>query len=412
MSLDAANLAHQALQQAEAWLATQNAPPWLADSAAFLQQSWNDGIWGVSYGAMATAAAVLATAFVLRGLFARWVLRLIRAAASRSRTPLDEALIDALCDPLKLVFIVIGIDMAVRVTQPPAQTQAFADQLVRSLLAVTVFWALHRLARLLRLVLKPLSDALTPAAIDWIVKSLQIVFLVVGAAAVLELWGVRVAPLLAGLGIFGVAIALGAQDLFKNLIAGIAVLMERRFRKGDWIQVEGVVEGVVEQINFRSTVVRRFDDSPVYVPNANFSDNAVVSFSRMTRRRIHWAIGLEYGATVDQLKRVRDRVESYLLNTPAFVKPPEASLFVHVENFSESSIDLMIYCFTRTTVWGEWLAAKEALALELKRIVESEGVGFAFPSQSLYAPGLEGVLADLADRGRPDTEALRRKRAQ
>ena len=78
-----------------------------------------------------------------------------------------------------------------------------------------------------------------------------------GAAAVLELWGIKIGPIIAGLGLFGVAVALGAQDLFKNLISGILVLVEKRFKVGDWIYVEGVIEGIVESIGFRSTVVRR-----------------------------------------------------------------------------------------------------------------------------------------------------------
>ncbi|MBI1186109.1 MAG: mechanosensitive ion channel [Alphaproteobacteria bacterium] len=356
----------------------------LQDGLLYLDAIWTQGVFGVSYGAMITASGFLLGALLLRGLFARWVLGLLRAAAKGTRTRVDDALIDALSEPIKLVFVIVGLALAIRALPMSEAAQGIADRLLRSLVAVAVFWALHRVARSLRVILEPLKDILLPAAVDWIVKSLQIIFLLVGAAAVLEIWGVRVAPLLAGLGIFGVAVALGAQDLFKNLIAGIAVLMERRFRKGDWIKVEGVVEGVVEEINFRSTVVRRFDDGPVYVPNASFSDNAVINFSRMGKRRIYWTIGLEYGTTIAQLQRIRDRIEQHLLGNEAFVHPPQASLFVHVEKFADSSIDIMIYCFTKTIAWGEWLAIKEAFALEVKQIVESEGAAFAFPSRSIY----------------------------
>ena len=88
--------------------------------------------------------------------------------------------------------------------------------------------------------------------------------LVLGTVAILELWGIRVGPVIAGLGLFGVAVALGAQDLFKNLISGIMILMEKRFTVGDVILVSGEVEGVVEQIGFRSTLVRRFDFNSSY----------------------------------------------------------------------------------------------------------------------------------------------------
>ena len=354
------------------------------DGISYLGGIWNLGIFGVSYGAMIQAAGVILIALILRGLFARWVLALLRQAAKGTKNKIDDALIEALSEPLKFAFFIIGVAIAINLLALSEQAQLIGDNILRSLVAVAVFWALHRVARMLRVFLEPFSDVLLPAAQDWLVKALQIVFLIVGVAAVLEIWGVKVAPLLTGLGIFGVAVALGAQDLFKNLIAGVAVLMERRFRKGDWINVPGVVEGVVEEINFRSTIVRRFDDGPVYVPNANFSDNAVINFSRMRNRRIFWTIGLEYGTSVDQLKKIRDRIEAYLTESDAIAGPPARSVFVYIDKFSDSSIDIMIYCFANTTDWNEWLKIKQDFAYALIEIVNQEGASFAFPSQTIY----------------------------
>jgi MscS family membrane protein len=356
----------------------------LDESLSFLQQSWGEGVFGIGYNAVFYAIGALVFALILRGLFARWVLKMIRTVAAGTSTQIDDALVEALAGPLKFVFLIVGVDIALRIMPLEDGLRAAGDQLVQSLIAIAVFWALHRVAGAMRIALEPLAQMLTPSAVDWLVKALQVIFLIVGIASVLEIWGVRVAPLLAGLGIFGVAVALGAQDLFKNLIAGLAVMAEKRFRRGDWVKVDGVVEGVVEQINFRSTVIRRFDKGPVYVPNAVFSDNALINFSRMSHRRIYMTIGVEYGTTVHQLRRIRARIEAYLRNSPDIAQPPEASLFVHVDAFAASSIDFMIYCFTKTTNWGEWLAIKEAFALELKTIVESEGAAFAFPSRTLY----------------------------
>ena len=204
----------------------------------------------------------------------------------------------------------------------------------------------------------------------------------------MEIWGIEVLPLVAGLGLFGVAVALGAQDMFKNLIAGLFVIGERRFHKGDWIRVDGVVEGTVEKIGFRTTLVRRFDKAPVYVPNAHLSDNAVTNFSEMTHRRIKWLIGIEYSATRDQLQKIRDDIEAHISNNEDFAKPHDVATFVRIDRFSDSSIDILLYCFTVTTDWGEWLEIKESLALKIKDIVESAGTGFAFPSRSLYVESL------------------------
>ena len=192
------------------------------------------------------------------------------------------------------------------------------------------------------------------------------------------------APILAGLGLIGVAVALGAQDLFRNLIAGLLIIGERRLAHGEWIKIDGGVEGTVEAIGFRSTRVRQFDKAPIYVPNSKLSDTAVVNYTRMTHRRIYWMIGVEYRTTVEQLRRIRDGIETFLLEDDAFAHPPEVPTFVRIDRFSDSSIDIMVYCFTATTVWGEWLAIKERLAYRIKEIVEEAGTGFAFPSRSLY----------------------------
>jgi MscS family membrane protein len=243
--------------------------------------------------------------------------------------------------------------------------------------------------------LRGLEKIFTSAMIEWLIKAIKVVFIFIAVATILEIWGIKIGPIIAGLGLIGVAVALGAQDLFKNLISGILIIAEKRFNIGDWIKVEGVVEGTVEAIGFRSTFVRRFDKAPVYVPNAKLSDNSLINFSSMSHRRIYWRIGVEYRTTIEMLREIRDNIENYILGSDTFAHPPEVSTFVRIDRFSDSSIDIMVYCFTKTIVWGEWLEIKEALAYKIKEIVETAGTGFAFPSQSLYVEKMPGDHADV-----------------
>ena len=194
--------------------------------------------------------------------------------------------------------------------------------------------------------------------------------------------GIKIGPIIAGLGLFGVAVALGAQDLFKNLISGILVLVEKRFKVGDWIIVEEIIEGIVERIGFRSTVVRKFDKSLAIIPNFQFAENAVINVSATTNWIISWVITLQYNTTIDQLKKVRDEIEKYIMTHEDY----QTSLghAVRVDKFSDSSIDMYVRCFTKTNEWEEWLKVKERLALEIKQIVEKNNASFAFPSQSIY----------------------------
>ena len=187
---------------------------------------------------------------------------------------------------------------------------------------------------------------------------------------------------IAGLGLFGVAVALGAQDLFKNLISGILVLVEKRFKIGDWISVDGVIEGTVEKIGFRSTSIRKFDKSLAIIPNFQFAENAVTNVSETSNWRIRWTITLQYNTTVDQLKKIRDDIEAYINKSEDFNQ--SLGVAVRIEKFSDSSIDLLVRCFTKSGSWNDWLEVKEKLAIEIKQIVEGNKASFAFPSQSIY----------------------------
>ncbi len=350
---------------------------------------------GVDIGRILAAFGIFIVFMFLRRLFTRFVLGALRKFTRKTSSDIDDRLVDALENPIRFIPLVLGVFFAAEYLDLAGNIQILADNLVRSLIAFTLFWGFFRLVEPFSFLLSKLETVFTSELVDWLVKSIKAGFVFLGAVTILEIWGIAVAPILAGLGLFGVAVALGAQDLFKNLIAGILIIAEQRFRKGDWILVDGVVEGTVEAIGFRSTVVRRFDKAPVYVPNARLSDSAVTNFTAMTHRRIYWKIGVEYRTTIEQLRRIRDEIEAYLLQTEAYASPKEVPTFVRIDSFNDSSIDIMLYCFTKTTNWGEWLEIKEQLALKIKEIVEGAGSGFAFPSQSLYVESLPGAAAEI-----------------
>ena len=345
---------------------------------------WQKGVAGVDIGTMVTAIAIFLAFFVIRRLFTRVVIHRLKALAKRTAWRFDDEILEALERPIRFIPIVLGAFFVDEYLTPTGTIANIGDKFVRSLVAFNIFWILYRAIDPLKFVLAGIEKVFTPAIAEWLIKAFKVLIAFIGAATILEIWGIQVGPILAGLGLVGVAVALGAQDLFRNLIAGILVLAERRFSQGDWIRVENVVEGTVESIGFRSSVIRRFDKAPVYVPNSKLSDNSLTNFSKMTHRRIYWMINVEYRTTVDQLREIRDRIEDYVIDGDEFANPPEVSTFVRIDKFGDSSIDIMLYCFTRTTNWGEWLEIKERLAYQIKDIVEGAGTGFAFPSRSVY----------------------------
>lgn len=354
--------------------------------------------FGTSFGRILIAVIVFAFLMIARGLFACFIIGWLKRAVKRTRNQIDDRMVEALEMPLRFIPVVLGFFIATEVLQLEGTFDTLALRLTRSLIVFTMFWGAIALVEPISLLFGRVRDVLTSTMRDWILKAVKILLGVVGAAAVLQLWGIEIGPLVAGLGLFGLAAALAAQDLFKNLLSGVLIIAEKRFNPGDWIRVEGVVEGTVQSIGFRSTMVRQFDKAIVQVPNAKLADTAVVNYSEMSHRRIYWKIGVLYDTSADQLREIRDGIEAYILGDEAFAKPEDVATFVRIDSFNDSSIDIMVYCFTKTTVWGEWLAVKEQLAYRIKEIVEGAGSAFAFPSRSLY---LEAVPADAPEEFSP-----------
>lgn len=347
-------------------------------------QVWHEGFLGVDVGSGIVAIGIFLGFLVLRGLMARFIIGSLRVLTKRTPWEFDDLALEAVAPPMRAVPVVLGLFVAVYYLELEGVTQEIATDITRTMITMVLFWAIYRAIGPISRLFSGLEKIISQEFVIWIVKTLRVLVLVVAAATILQLWGIQIGPIIAGAGLFGVAVALGAQDLFKNLIAGILILGERRFRNGDWVRVEGLVEGTVESIGFRSTVVRRFDKAPVMVPNAQLSDTAVINFSQMIYRRIYWHIGVEYSTSIEQLRQIRDGIDDYISNNADFVPPELASKFVRIDRFNDSSIDILVYCFTKTTKWGEWLVVKEELAYKIMEIVQEAGTGFAFPSTSLY----------------------------
>ena len=356
---------------------------------------WNNGVFGINATDIIVSLVIFLLFYLLRRLIARFILNRLSRIVSKTSNQIDDAVIEVLDGPLKFLPVVLGFFIASSYLDVSDNNQDFLDLLNRSLITIFIFWLLHQLIIPFSFVIKNFESKISKPLVDWTLKGLKILVIVLGAVAILELWGIRVGPVIAGLGLFGVAVALGAQDLFKNLISGIMILMEKRFTVGDVILVSGEVEGVVEQIGFRSTLVRRFDSTPVMVPNYKFAEQSVTNYTRRHHRRIRWLIGLEYRTTIDQLKKIRDEINTLIEKDDNFAKNQNASFYVRIDSFSDSSIDMLVQTFTVTNEWAEFLKIKENLAVKIIEIVENNEAGFAFPSQSLYVEKLSDEKTEI-----------------
>ena len=343
---------------------------------------WEKGILGIDFFQILVGLGIFLLFLIFRGLISRLIIKKLEIISKRTTNKLDDTFVKSMMGPARFLPIVLGVFFASYYMSFSEDMRDFVDNLNRTLITILIFWIIHQIIEPISYILSGLDKILTRELIGWIIKSLKILIFILGAAAVLELWGIKIGPIIAGLGLFGVAVALGAQDLFKNLISGILVLVEKRFRMGDWIRVDGIIEGVVEKIGFRSTVIRKFDKSLAIIPNFQFAENAVINVSQTTNWLISWIITLQYDTTVDQLKTIRNQIEEHINKSEDFDQ--SIGVAVRVDKFADSSIDMYVRCFSKTNSWNEWLKVKENLALSIKQVVETNKASFAFPSQSIY----------------------------
>jgi len=342
---------------------------------------WKDGVSGINISEIVIALAIFTFFLFLRGVFSKFVVKKLEKYVSKTSNGFDNSLVHSMEGPAKFFPIVLGFFVSTSYLTVESGT---VDVINRSLMTVLIFWTFHQVIGPFSAVIKSAGGLLSRDLINWIIKAIKVLILVLGFAAVLDLWGIKIGPIIAGLGLFGVAVALGAQDLFKNLISGILVLVERRFQVGDWIFVDGIIEGTVENIGFRSTVVRRFDKSLATIPNFQFAEKAVINNSQITNRRINWIIGLEYRTTSEQLKTIKEQIENFIKKNENFSTTADTILSVKIDQFAASSIDIKLICFTKTSAYLEWMNVKDILAIEIKDIVEKNKASFAFPSTSIY----------------------------
>ena len=343
-----------------------------------------NGVFGISLLDLGIILISIIFALLIRSIFAKLIVSKLKKIVLKTSTEIDDSLYDALIPPFKLLPIVVAFLAVTLYFEIDSTLGLYFQKINNTLATIFVFWLIHQSLIPFSTIFSKLEKILTKALVLWIVRSLKYLIIFLGIVAVLEVWGIKIGPVIAGLGLFGVAVALGAQDLFKNLISGIMILLEKRFHLGDVISVPGHTEGTVEHIGFRSTLIRKFDSTPITIPNYIFAEAPILNYTNRTNRRINWIIGLEYNSTLEQIKNLTNAIKTHIADNSDFIVNDNYKAFVRLDKFNDSSIDILVYCFTSTNDWETYLEIKEKLAMQIKSDVEKLKLNFAFPSQSIY----------------------------
>jgi len=223
------------------------------------------------------------------------------------------------------------------------------------------------------------SDKFENDLVRLMMKFTKVVLIFVVGLSAMQFFGFEISSILTFGGVGGMVIGFAAKDMLANIFGGLMISLDRPFSVGDWIRV-GSVEGTVESIGWRMSVIRTFSKNPIYVPNSTFSTQHIETPSRMTNRRIREIIGLRYD-DIKVLPKIIEDIESYLKNSIHIDK--KALTMVYFNHFNDSSLDLVVYTFTKTTNWVEYQSIKGSILLDIADIVAKNNADIAYPTQTL-----------------------------
>jgi MscS family membrane protein len=346
------------------------------------------GGWGLASQVFTIIFVALLLDFVQRLVISKMI-----AKAEKTNNAWDDSLLDALRAPLSLLIWLTGITIGAEMVAKQTEAVIY-DYItpVRDLgVIILMSWFLWRLVgRIADSVLQRnlASDAAYDrTTLDAISKLLRASILITAVLVAMQTLGYSISGILAFGGVGGIAIGFAARDMLANFFGGMTVYMDKPFKVGDWIRSpDRNIEGHVEHIGWRVSRIRTFDKRPLYVPNSVFSTITVENLSRMLNRRISETVGVRYD-DFGVIEKILDDIRDMLRKHDGI--DTTQTLMVNFNAFGASSLDIMVYCFTKTVVWTEFHDVKENVLLQIGRIIEHHGAEIAFPTRTLHLP--EGV---------------------
>ena len=352
-----------------------------------ITEVWNTGFLGIDLGSIISSLLVILVAFLFRGFIISIILNALGRLADKTESKIDDEILNALKRPIGLIPVTIALYLCTLILPLDGLIGDIATNIVKAFVIFTIFSAL---ANSVKPIFEALSTSswLTASMQMWLERASKFIVWVIGIAIILDIFGIQIGPLVAGLGLFSVAVALGAQDFFKNLISGILIIGEHRFQPGDRIEVSGQLHGIVETIGFRSTVIRTFDTAPMVIPNKDLSDVKVINHGEMINRRLNWTINLVYSTSVSQLESIRNEIKEYIIKSKDFSTDGDLDPVVRVVELGGSSIDLLIVAYADPMGFAAFNEVKEKLIFNIMKIVETNKSEFAYPSTSLYVESM------------------------
>ncbi|HUF20427.1 MAG TPA: mechanosensitive ion channel family protein [Burkholderiales bacterium] len=358
--------------------------------------------WGGEYGWMLQAFGVVLFTLVV-GVIVKHMLNRLADRTRESRNIIDDALFDALTAPVNGLVWIIGVAFAAHIVGRQTDAAIFdAVDTMRdvAVIAMIMWFSLRFVKNYETRYLADKERKGEPVDKTFVAamgKLIRAAAIITALLIILQSMGINIAGLLAFGGVGGIAVGLAARDIMANVFGGLSVYLDRPFAVGDWIRSpDKEIEGTVEEIGWRRTIIRTFDQRPLYVPNALFTNISVENPSRMHNRRILERIGVRYD-DVASVPAILEDIRNYLKENPHIEQ--SRTLMVNFDTFGPSSLDFFIYVFTKTKVWTEFHMIKEQVLLRIADIIASHDAEIAFPTTTVHVPNEVRLLEEAKAAG-------------
>jgi len=317
--------------------------------------------------------------FVVKRLLAKLAKRV-----NQSENRWDDIIFTALSRPVGWIIWLQGLAIAADLILAKTESAIFsyADSVRDIGVLVCITWFVLGIIRGTEEVYIETAEQMDKTTAQALGKLLRLVVFITSGLVILQTLGYSISGVLAMGGVGGIAVGFAAKDLLANFFGGLIVYLDRPFAVGDWIRSpDRQIEGTVELIGWRVTVIRNFQSQPMYVPNSVFTTVIVENPSRMENRRIYETIGLRYSDLTNMDKVVKE-VEVMLKEHKDI--DPDKTMMVNFNKFGASSLDFFIYCFTRTTRWVEFHEVKQDVMLRIADIIRNNHAEIAFPTSTIH----------------------------
>lgn len=350
--------------------------------------------------ALVVFALVFGTALV--AYVASFVVGALERRFQKTDNLWDDTFLHAARKPVVAFVWLQGVYWAAEVAHRYSEAEVFSanNRLLELGFIILLVWTLLRLIKQAEGVLASPVKMKTPmdyTTVNAVSKLSRAVVMITAALTMLQSLGFSISGVLAFGGVGGIAVGFAAKDLLANFFGGFIIHLDRPFKVGDWVRSpDRNIEGTVEHIGWRLTTVRTFDKRPLYVPNAAFTTIAVENPSRMFNRRISETIGIRY-VDVSGMAQIVADIRSMLENHEDI--DHDQTLIVNFLEFNASSLDIMVYTFTKTIQWVRFHEVKQDVLLKISDIIESHGAEVAFPTRTLHMPDGVRLASNGAGKG-------------